>query len=81
MRLHHPLSLLRILQAACPPAALLRRRSGHHNACATTCDLSRPCPPPGKIEPVNPDVKFDSVAPASTFSNSEFANLFFKTKQ
>jgi hypothetical protein len=35
----------------------------------------------GRIPPVNPDVTFAAVAPASTFSSNEFADLFFKTKR
>ncbi|KIY98973.1 hypothetical protein MNEG_8988 [Monoraphidium neglectum] len=34
----------------------------------------------GRIPPVNPNVTFEAVAPASTFANEEFANLFFKTR-
>lgn len=35
----------------------------------------------GRVAPVNPDVRFEAVAPASTFASEEFADLFFKTKQ
>jgi hypothetical protein len=34
----------------------------------------------GRIEPVNPAVKFEAVAPPATFASAEFARLFFTTR-